>query len=202
VDNLLVNDDYKLTMISMRPELWFPVKPWVITQAWGIYNPAYLQFGFTKHNGIDVLEGKDRTVYCPIKNLYIYDTGYGESTGYRVKGYALDPYTFPDGVEALVDVIVMHGEKTLCKVGDILQVGDKMMISDHTGFSTGPHVHFMTRRLHPLNYQILDKNEANDTFDPKPYFNGFYAKDATFVMNTYATLIKVLASMRDLLLKK
>lgn len=159
------------------PRLYYPVKPWNVTQAWGIYNPAYLQFGFSKHNGIDVQQGTDRIVYCPIKNLDVYDTQYGDATGWRVKGNTRDVYDFPDGIRAKLNIIVMHGEKILCKTGDTLQVGDQMMISDNTGFSTGPHVHFMVRRVHPVTLELLDKNDADNSIDPAPYFTSLSAKD-------------------------
>lgn len=186
----------------MRPEFWFPVKPWVVTQAWGIYNPAYLQFGFSRHNGTDVLEGKDRFCYCPIKNMRVYDTGYNDSTGNRVKANSEDIYLFPDGKEARINLIAMHAEKVLCNVGDLLQVGDKMMITDNTGFSTGSHLHIMGRRVHPTTFAFLDQNEADNSFDLAAYANGFYAKDSGAVTAIYTTLIKVLTAMRDLLLKK
>jgi len=35
-------------------ELFYPAKPYKITQAFGINNPSYLQFGFSQHNGIDI----------------------------------------------------------------------------------------------------------------------------------------------------
>lgn len=178
----------------MLPQLYFPVKPWAITQAWGILNPSYNQFGFYRHNGIDVREGADRTTYCPVQNLYIYDTGYGSGTGNRVKAYTLDIYTFPDGKKARLEVIVMHGEKHLCKVGDTLQPGDPMMISDHTGFSTGPHVHFMVRRLHPDTYKLIDTNDADNSIDPAPYFTGFYAKDVPTIIGKLQAIISLLTS--------
>lgn len=176
------------------PRLYYPVKPWKTTQQWGIYNPAYLQFGFSKHNGIDVQQGDDQTVYCPIQNLHIYFAGWGDSTGWCVKGYTTDDYVFPDGVTAKLDVIVMHGETLLCKTNDFLQPGDKMMISDNTGFSTGPHVHFMCRRLDPKNLQILDTNDANNSIDPAPYFTGYFASDVKTIIAIYQSIISLLSS--------
>lgn len=173
----------------MKLAFWAPAKPLRINQAWGIFNPAYQQFGFSRHNGTDLAVGADEKLYWPVENCKVYDTEWGDATGWRIKANTLDPYEFPDGRTAYVNIIMMHMDhKSPVPVGTILNVGDFCGVPDNTGFSTGPHTHVMGRRI-DKNGLLLDANDADNSFDLMPYWNGFYAVDKNVVVGTLSALL-------------
>src|SRR5687767_6906453 len=45
-------------------ELFFPVKPWIITQGFGGNPETYKQFGVKGHNGLDVVAKHGQPVYA------------------------------------------------------------------------------------------------------------------------------------------
>ena len=49
-----------------------------------------------------------------------------------------------------------------------------MGVVDNTGFSTGPHTHVMARRM-DLNGNLIDENDADNSFALMPYWDGFFA---------------------------
>lgn len=179
-----------------RLSLWYPAKPYVVSQKWGIYNPAYEQFGFDKHNGEDFLMEPDHKTHCPIPSV-VEETGYNEGAGNFVRLVSQEKWLV-DGVECYVGTMFMHHEKILCKKGDLLKTGDVMGIADNTGFSTGPHTHGSYYRLsRPQNlpeYRLDADLHTNQTFDPSPYWNKFYAQDYGLVIGLYAQVVALLKS--------
>lgn len=116
--------------------------------------------------------------------------------------YEFDAFTCktPEGLEisfpaetCLVLMDFLHMESLNVVEGTIVKTGDVLGIQDNTGFSTGPHTHIQPRReiLKPIApgqtvnpaYRVLgdnyledvDKNDANNTFDPTSFWNGKYA---------------------------
>lgn len=181
-------------MNSLR--LYFPSKPFQITQAWGIYNPAYLQFGFSKHNGTDFTRGipgeKTWKLYWPADDFEIYDTSFGNGTGWNIRGYSNQKYDFPDGKSCKVQICVLHMDhQSPIKTGTTLNAGDYIGDADNTGFSTGPHTHLLVRRVDD-NYNPVDINEANNTIDPMLYMTSFYAEDVGTILQTLREALQLL----------
>lgn len=183
-------------------ELWYPANnhPWTLNQAWGVYNPAYEQFGFNRHNGIDIPIAPDKAIYCPVRATVNRIEFFPEGGGHQVKLVTTDKWNV-GGVDCYVLIIFMHNESILVNVGDVCEVGKQLTIPDNTGFSTGPHTHFGCYRLND-DYTFMDKNDANGSFDPSPCFNGYYATNATFTISTLASIIKLLTKVVQLLQKK
>lgn len=180
--------------------LYYPAKPYRLNQAWGIKNPAYEQFGFSEHNGIDIALGDDKRLYAPC-NGTVVRIGNQPQGGGIFFGIMTDYYDWNDGkYRVLIDFL--HCEQLLVHEGQVLQTGDLMAIADNTGFSTGPHTHIQPRRVKwwnglfgdAISWETLDVNEANNSFDPIPYFNGFAAKDYALV----STLQKLIALYKQL----
>ncbi len=183
-------------------QLSYPAKPFVQTQAWGVANPSYIQFGFDRHNGSDFMMGVDKRTYAPVR-FQVEDAGFNDGAGNFVRGITTEKLEV-EGVEAYVGLMFMHHEKLLCKTGDILEEGDVMGIADNTGFSTGPHTHMSVYRLKRqknISANRLDTDpHTNYTFDPQPYWNGKYAQDLSKENNsippnttvTFATALKLL----------
>ncbi|HXI98625.1 MAG TPA: M23 family metallopeptidase [Gemmatimonadaceae bacterium] len=186
-------------MPTLRFEFPYPVKPWLQTQAWGVLNPAYQQFGFSRHNGNDVALGADKLIRAPFPGTINYvatkDNGLWQPNGGGVFVSLLskDEYHFDDGVIAYVMADFLHLEQPLVALGDEALLGTVLAIADNTGFSTGPHTHIQLRRVQKGTsdsprftrpgeddgYVLVDHNDANNSFNPTPYFTNTYAVDIT-----------------------
>jgi murein DD-endopeptidase MepM/ murein hydrolase activator NlpD len=177
----------------MEPIFQHPIEPYIVNQAWGVYDPAdYSQFGFTRHNGVDLRLAADKLIRAPFDGTVVRvatkENGLWQPNGGGVfDGIVSDPYDFPaftnttpDGVaveftagkySVLCDLL--HLESISVKEGDRVKAGDVVAVGDNTGFSTGPHCHTQWRRVEwygGTNYLLVDNNEANDSFDPTQFF--------------------------------
>lgn len=175
---------------------WYcPVKPLRVSQAWGIYNPAYLQFGYSRHNGLDFLEGNDHKLWWPVEDFTVYDVAWGDATGWRIKANSNSFYLFSDGKRARINLIIMHLEAmSPLKAGDVPKIGDFSGIPDSTGFSTATHIHFMLRRI-DKDGNLIDKNDADNSIDPALYYTHYYAQDYDTLLQKFQSLILILQAM-------
>lgn len=162
-------------------KLFYEAKPWKINQVWGVENPIYEQFGFKRHNGIDVAPGVDKGLYSPFPCVVTKIAYQPTGAGHYICLLSEEEYTFPDGKKAFVEITYMHLEKTLVAVGSKLAVGDKFAVCDNTGFSTGPHTHIAHKRVRKVlgGYVEIDTNDAKGTFDALPFYTEGYAVDKT-----------------------
>jgi|GEM_PF-1632159 len=166
--------------MARKLELWYPAKPYVVTQAWGIFNLAYRQFGFEKHNGIDFAVDKDCVVVAMCDGI-VTDIGINDGAGIYVKYRTLDLVN-AEGTDCFVQFFYMHGKQLLVKKNDIVKVGTPLMVADNTGFSTGAHTHISAYRLSPDGNTRLDTDPAtNNTFDFSKYYNGYFADDYEYL---------------------
>lgn len=182
----------------MKPSFKYPTSPFVITQKWGEKNDAYLQFGFSRHNGVDFLPGTGKRLYAPydgvIEQVGFQPTGAGNYLVIRSQG----PYEFPDG-EFYCRSTYMHLESTSVKTGANVKQGDLVAIADNTGFSTGAHTHWALQRQKMVGskYVTVDVNEANNTVDPMPYVDLTPAQEAP-----YLTIIGKIKAIIELLKRR
>jgi len=168
------------------------------TQKWGVRNPAYDQFGFKNHNGIDLISGySDQwTSYTPQKwPVYYGLEGFSvHQVRLNPKGGGNDIWFISDTPLEIGDKIChayigfAHADTIFAKAGDRLEIGDMIMIADNTGFSTVPHTHISLYRVDwdGKLMTFLDKNEANNSHDPALYFTDTFAVD----LASYQTLLK------------
>lgn len=179
---------------GMSRFLYYPTKPWILTQGWGILNPSYNQFGFTRHNGQDSLPGADKLNHCPVR-AKVEETGYNDAAGNYVRLVSTDMHMV-GGVKCYVGMMFMHHEKILCVRGQILEIGEVMGIPDNTGFSTGAHTHGSYYRLsQPQNapqYRLDQDTATNNTFDPYPYQTGVCAQDVGTYIGLLSKLVQLL----------
>lgn len=181
--------------------MYWHAKPYVITQKWGIYNPAYEQFGFNRHNGEDCELGADGMLYAPVEGEIVY-TG-NVPTGSGIHFYLMTDYMKFDDGNFRVCLVLMHCEELYVKPGDKVSIGQKLAKADNTGFSTGPHTHIAPIRVAFWNGEVGDKfiyakkdtNDANGTFDPSPYWTGYYAVDYPKLIGYYQALILLLKKL-------
>jgi murein DD-endopeptidase MepM/ murein hydrolase activator NlpD len=176
----------------MKFEVYYPIIPHRLNQKWGTYDPKdYSQFGFTRHNGIDVAIGQDSLVRAPF-NGTAYQLGNQPNGGGIYLGFLsddefqFDAFTCmtPEGVAiefpamtARVLFDFLHLKSISATAGMQYKTGDVLAVQDNTGFSTGPHTHIQPRRVSYDGKSIafLDTNDAHGSFDPTQFFNGFYA---------------------------
>jgi len=187
-------------------ELYYPAKPYRVNQGWGILNPIYEQFGYSRHNGLDIALGEDKTLYAPCDG-YIVRIGNQPQGGGIFLGLMSEEAKFEDGTyRALIDLL--HCERLLVSEGDYVKVGQAIAIADNTGFSTGPHTHIQPRRVkrwngkfgESLSWTGADKNDANGSFDPVPFWNGKYSQDykPTTVESLQAYIRQLLAIIAEM----
>jgi len=185
----------------MKLQLYWPAKPFILTQGWGIKNTLYEQFGFCRHNGVDFALGADKKLYAPCDGEVVR-VGYQPNGGGRYFGVMTGPWDFQDGsYRVLIDFL--HCESILVQEGQLLKTGDVMAIADNTGLSTGPHTHMQPRRIKFWNGQygsnlaftLEDTNDANDSFDPFPYWQNFYAVDVPRLTLLNKALVEALTRL-------
>lgn len=173
----------------MKLELFIPAKPYRVTQAFGIVNPSYNQFGFSKHNGIDFAVDEDKIVRAMCDGE-VYEVGFNNGAGnfVRYKTYTVEA----EGKRGRVGFMYMHAEKILVKKGDILKAGDPVIVAGNTGFSTGPHTHISAYFINELEEKIALNPETDHCFDFSKYYNGYYADDAQKVIGILTNIINLL----------
>lgn len=188
----------------MKPELYYEIKPFVVTQGWGIERPeVYSQFGFTAHNGIDIAMAPDAIVRAPCAAQVINISYQPHGGGIFLTILSDDEFTFPDGKIAKIMFDYLHLKETTAKIGDKVVVGTILAIQDNTGFTTGPHTHIQNRRVikTPTGINNVDTNDAHGSFDPTPYYTGEFAYDHA-VIPLYQKAIPLLKGLVDLLKNK
>lgn len=178
----------------MKLELFFPAKPYVVTQAFGILNSSYKDNGmsFIKHNGIDFRIDTDGIVLS-MCDLEVYEVGENDKAGKYVRLKTLKPVE-AEGKVGVVAFMYMHAAKHLCKTGTILKAGDPVIVADNTGFSTGPHTHISAYFINEANIKLPGDPEVDHCFDFSKYYNGYYADDAQTVIGIYLKIINLLKS--------
>lgn len=124
-----------------------------ITQEWGV-NPAdYARFGLKGHNGVDYGTPTGTSIIAPHSGKVI------ES--------AFDQYGYGMYIKIENDVegsILAHLDHFTVNAGDTVSEGQEIGISDNTGNSTGPHLHW--------GYYRMPRNKSDGfsgTTNPFPY---------------------------------
>ena len=134
------------------------------SQGFGGGYETYKQFGLLGHNGLDWGLKDSTPIYAShdgvISNQTDYMAGIGcviTTTGFKTIYWHLKSYAKQDG--------------------SFVQKGDIIGLSDNTGFSTGPHLHFGLKLLN-LNGEVLDRNNGYDgAVDPTSYFVWYDQED-------------------------
>ena len=185
----------------MKAIFYWPAKPYIVNQAWGISNPIYKQFGFSRHNGIDIRLGTDSKLYAPCKGT-IVRTGYQPEGGGNFFGLISEPMEFEDGTyRTLIDFL--HCESISVIEGQVVDIGDLLAVADNTGFSTGHHTHLQPRRAsfwnglsgNDLIWDEADKNDANNSYDISKYWGKCYAQDYYKLVGYLQTIIILLSRL-------
>lgn len=105
------------------------------SQYFGENPQAYAQFGLKGHNGIDVPIPTGTRLYSVIDGTVVEQLN-------DINGYGI--YVKIENNEC--GVLYAHLKSTPLKVGNTVKAGDLVGLSNNTGNSTGPHLHFA---VHP-----------------------------------------------------
>lgn len=139
-----------------------------VGQLFGNPDPKYVGVtGNGMHNGIDYPFPSETPLKCVLAGVVEY-AGEDSSAGRGI-------YIISDLKEkGAFRTIYWHMKSFSVKVGDKVNLGDIIGLSDNTGFSTGPHLHFGLKKV-KFNGKFWDNIDENDGFsgavDPFPYFS-------------------------------
>lgn len=126
-----------------------------ITQEWGVNPSSYSQFGLKGHNGVDYGTPTGTPILAPHSG--------------RVIEAAFDQYGYGNYVKIENDKegsILAHFQSFNVNAGDTVSEGQQIGVSDNTGNSTGPHLHW--------GYYRMPRNKSDGfsgTTNPFPYLS-------------------------------
>lgn len=159
-------------------QLYYPVRPFVVNQKWGVYRPeVYKQFHFTNHNGIDLALVNGQKIFTPVVSVVVRTGWEPKGAGNYMVLRSVSDFIFPDGIVAHVEITFMHMQEIYVVGGQGMFVGEVLGLGDNTGYSTGSHTHMRCRRikLQGAVWVVVDKNDAQNSFDQQPFWNKIYA---------------------------
>ena len=115
----------------------------VLTQRFGVNKANYTQFGLQGHNGLDYGLPMNTQVIAPHSGKVV------EVANEGIRGYG-KYIKIENGKEGSV---MAHLASFQVKVGDQVSEGQPIALSDNTGNSTGPHLHW--------GYYLFPRNRQN-----------------------------------------
>jgi hypothetical protein len=182
----------------MYLKIYWPMKPYVITQIWGKPSNAYsTQFNdpnFKQHNGIDANVGRSGDIayqtqfpiYCPVEGFRVESVSYeANGGGNQISLVSIDSMQIGNKL-CYARIWLCHGKKVLVKQNYEPKLGELLMIGNNTGFSTGPHTHMGLYRVDGYGDK-LDSNFATGSIDPSLFFANEYAIEKAGVPLLIAT---------------
>ncbi len=174
--------------MAQKLQLYIPTKPFKVTQAWGILNPIYKPYGYTRHAGTDLRIDDDVQVEAMCYGR-VREVGYNPSNGNFVR-YRSNLANV-GGKDCYVDFVYLHASKILVKSGEEVYPGKPLILAGNTGKSTGPHTHIGAWRVDMYGNR-LDKNEADGTFDWTKYLVNYYSADVWQMIKEIWARLKII----------
>lgn len=179
-----------------------PVKTSRITQGFGENkNEFYKQLGMLGHNGVDI--------GCPTgEKGYWYGTGRGTMLSIGVDywgGIYCEVLTEED--EHYYKHVFYHLKEVLAKVGQVLESGDLMYITDNTGkATTGPHLHAIevkeVAKDQYGNWKTINKDNGYlGAIDPTPKFVNIFILDYLKTLQGQISLLQMLVNIWKMIKK-
>ena len=168
-------------------QLYYPCKPYGLFQGFGQCAPPsvckiYKDLGLAGHNGLDLLAPTGTVVRAAHDGVVTF-SGDDGSAGLGIVIRTEEKFEYKGNLTYLKSVY-WH-LKTGClyvKAGQHVKTGDIIALSDNTGLSTGPHLHFGLKPVYQgeQDWQWLNTEQGNGfkgAIDPEIYFTGQYAED-------------------------
>lgn len=189
----------------MKLSLFYPVRPFFVNQHWGDnipcvknfgapnqnivnggvttcpfgYEKLYPKFGMRGHNGVDLKAGVQNVYSANEGTVIEMQTVPARGLGVGV----LTPKQYDFGVYGVhyFKIRYWHLKSINVQIGQYVEVGNILGVSDNTGYSSGNHVHFEGQLIdldaggHPVVVDVGDSIKG--TIDLEPYFTGVYADE-------------------------
>lgn len=189
----------------MKLELWFPIKPFRITQPFGVNSEYYSKNvpGLKGHNGLDLQAYHGQMVRAAHDGVVVNAGIPDNKEGYGVVIRTSEPFEYRNEKneleQAYFKTIYWHLlPKIPVKSGQFVKTGDLIGFADNTGFSTGDHLHFGLKPMYlgeePWQWFNLEaSNGYMGAIDPQPFLNGYYAEDnqkVKAILNQIISLLK------------
>jgi murein DD-endopeptidase MepM/ murein hydrolase activator NlpD len=210
------------------PRLYYPIKPFHVNQPFGANIPCVKDFGLATQ---EIVDGADNDT-CPVGFTKLYaafgmnghdgtDLQAGEQNVYAAcAGTVIEMQTVASrglGLGIITDEIAdlgangqhylkvryWHLKSFNVQVGQHVNVGDIIAVSDNTGYSSADHLHFEGDPMDKDaagNYQLTFPNNGYvGAIDIAPYFTGTYAQDYALLNTLLSETVPLLTKLITLL---
>lgn len=170
------------------------------------YEKLYPLLGMKGHNGTDLRAGI-QTVYAAHAGT-VLETQKVPARGLGVGLLSDEKYDLEEYGEHYVQTRYWHLQSIAVEVGQKIEVGDILGVTDSTGYSSGNHLHLELRLMdkdnggHPVVFHRDHLNMINGSIDMEPYFTGVYADEYAKAISWNVRLISLLQTIINLLKKK
>ena len=176
----------------MKIDLFKPVKPWFVTQQFGVNGEWYRNNGIDilNHNGLDLLTHHKQPIHAA-HDGEIVALGVDFRGGWGIQLVSTD-WTYK--------TIYWHTiDKFPVNIGDKVRAGDLIGWADNTGFSTGEHLHWGLKQIKRTGNETWENINQDNGYlgaeDPTPYLNGMYAEDVKQIISIYKKLAEALRQL-------
>ncbi len=157
-----------------KPKLYYPIKPFDITQDFGTGGHYYQSNGINikGHNGIDIRAFHGQPVYASHDGVAYYevDNKGGHGVVINGDGFKTVNWHFCDPIKE------PHLKSPITRPTKV-KAGDLIGFADNTGLSTGNHLHWAFKYIDKRGNTINNENGYYGAVDQTPYYNGLYAED-------------------------
>lgn len=202
----------------MKLQLWYPIKPFVVTQKFGRENtdpslfPVYAKmcsgtYCLEGHNGWDMVGSVGQACRVAHNGTVVY-AGEDALGGLGVVVRTKDKFDW-NGEEVFFKSIYWHllPGSIVVKVGQQVSVGDKIALCDTTPPNIKPHLHFgiKAEKLGEDNwtwFNIEQKNGYLGAVDPEPYWSGLSAEDYVSISNQIKIIALKISELWKIIFKK
>lgn len=166
-------------------KLYYPVKPYVLNQGFGLCLATvcdfYKSLGLKGHNGEDMY-APDGTIVRASHDGVVTFAGEDGAGGLGVVIRTHNKFAYGQ-TEAYYKTIYWHLKKDsiVVKVGQSVVVGDVVGLADNTGVSSGSHLHFGLKPVYQgeAEWQWWNAEQENGykgSIDPSPFWTGEHAE--------------------------
>lgn len=187
--------------------LYYPVKPYKLFQAFGACHPSVCEWykeklGLLGHNGEDAI-APTGTVLRAAHDGVVTFAGEDGSAGYGIVIRTDKEYDYK-GKPAYFKTIYWHllPSGMYVKAGQKVKTGDVIALSDNTGMSTGPHLHFGLKPMYQGEadwewWNAEQDNGYKGAIDPQPYWTNIHAEDYGPVVTLWQRLAAAYAAILE-----
>ncbi len=196
-----MDEDWLYYLINNKKMILFrSIKRNAITQRFGQNKlPIYKKMGMKGHNGIDFSVQTGNPIYwnCDTKGI-VYHKEVDDAGG-----IGLDIIS-EDG-EMTYKHRFWHLKGYTVEIGDTVETGDLIAISNNTGKSTAAHLHWGIKPVRKLGTRYVNIYQMNGYFggiNPKPFFANVFVLDYVNNLKKQISIIRKVIYLYQLLINK